>query len=295
LVWGENINQPPPSLQPFSNNLRRFPALLNVVQRQNGGIHDYQSLHVVAERKMRSGLYYQVGWTWGKNITDVQSDSEGGGQPENSYARYAERGDVDYMPRHRLVGTVLYDLPFGTGRPWLSNGHSLARWMLGGWTLTNVLVSQTGFYFNPTFSGFDISNTNTLSGRPDRIGNGNLPNDERTLERWFDASAFRVPGDLSGDGRPDVAVGRFGNSGPNVLEGPGRFYISTGVFRDFSLTERLKVTLLGMFTNVMNHPIYGNPLANISSPGDVGSIRVSADKDPQATQRNVQVALRLQF
>jgi hypothetical protein len=295
LVWGANINQPPPSLTPFNNNRRTFPAVRNIILRQNGGNHQYNSLHVVAERKMKSGLFYQIGWTWGKNISDVQSDSEGGGQPENSFARYLDRGDVNFMPRHRVVGTVLYDLPFGPGRPWLSDARGPAKWLLCGWSLSNVLVSQTGLFFNPTFSGFDVSNTNTTSGRPDRIADGNLPKNERTLNRWFDASAFRVPGDMDGDGRPDISVGRFGNSGPNVLEGPGRFYISSGLFKSFSLTERIKATIEGTFTNVLNHPIYSPPLANISAPASVGSIRATADKEPNTSSRQGQVGLRLNF
>src|SRR5687767_16013702 len=119
-----------------------------------------------------------------------------------------------------MVGTLLWDLPFGRGRRFASGWNGLAQATLGGWTLTSTLAAQTGSFFNSTFNGFDVSNTNTTSGRPDRIADGNLPSSERTIQRWFDAGAFRVPGDTTADGRPDVVVGRFGNSAPNVLVGP---------------------------------------------------------------------------
>ena len=80
LVWTQNVNLPVPGLQPFSNDLRRFPKLNNILVRQNGGVQNYNSLHFVAERKWKSGLYYQFGWTWAKALTDNPGDGEGGAQ-----------------------------------------------------------------------------------------------------------------------------------------------------------------------------------------------------------------------
>ena len=70
----------------------------------------------------------------------------------------------------------------------------------GGWTLSSTLAAQTGSFFNATYNGFDVSNTNTTTGRPDRIADGNLPSSERDIRRWFDAGAFRVPGDTTATG-----------------------------------------------------------------------------------------------
>jgi hypothetical protein len=64
LAFVRNINQPPASGTTFNNNLRPFPALRDITLRENGGVHNYNSLHVVAERKTLGGLYYQLGWTW---------------------------------------------------------------------------------------------------------------------------------------------------------------------------------------------------------------------------------------
>jgi hypothetical protein len=186
LVWQQDLNQPPPGPEPFDKSLRRFPQLSGIGLAQNGANHDYQSLHVVAERRMKSGLYYQLGWTWAKNITDLHRDSEAGGQPENSFARYRERADADFMPRHRVVGTFLYDLPIGPGRPLLTNLKGVSKALLAGWRVSTNLVAQSGLYFTPTFSSFDVSNTDTIGGRPDRIGDGNLPSSQRTLDMWFD-------------------------------------------------------------------------------------------------------------
>ena len=71
---------------------------------------------------------------------------------------------------------------------------------------------------------------------------------------WFDAASFRVPGDLDGDGRPDVAVGRFGNSSPNVLQAHGLFHLNAGLFKRFFIAEGVSAVLEGTFDNVLNHP-----------------------------------------
>jgi hypothetical protein len=291
LAWSQNINQPFPSTRPFSNDLRRFPALRNVLLRDNGALHNYHSLHLVAERKMKSGLYYQLGWTWAKNLTDAQSDSEGGSQPENAYDRAREYSNVDYTPRHRVAGTLLYDLPFGPGRPWLSNLHGVPKWLVGGWTVSSILVAQTGQFFSASFNGFDVSNTNTVGGRPDRLADGNLPSSQRSIFRWFDAAAFRVPGDLDGDGRPDVNVGRFGTSAPNVLLGPGTLDLAAGLHKEFRITDKFHAILQGTFRNALNHPNYGTPFTNIRA-GNVTTIRTL---NGQAGPRSGQVAMRIEF
>jgi len=291
LPWVRNINQPPPSATPFNNNLRRFPDLMNIQLRENGGLHNYNSLHIDVERKHRAGLYYQIGWSWAKSLTDCQSDSEQGCGVENSYARHSEYGNVNYQPRHRLVGSLLWDLPFGRGRRFANGLHGVAQWVLGGWTLSSTLAAQTGSFFNPTFNGFDVSNTNTTSGRPDRVADGNLPGSERTLQRWFDSTAFRVPGDMDGDRRPDVNVGRFGNSAPNILVGPGTFDLSGGLRKEFQLAERVRLMVEGTFRNVFNHPNYSTPATNIRA-ANVGTI---TSLNGLAGPRVGQLGARLEF
>ena len=291
LSWSQNINQPPAGERPFSNALRRYPNLRDIRFRQHGALHNYHSLHVVAERKTKGALHYQLGWVWAKNLTDAQSDSEQGSQPEDAYNRTREYSNVGYTPRHRVTGTVLYALPVGRGRPWLSNLPAPAELVLGGWELSAIFVAETGQFFSPSFNGFDVSNTNVIGGRPDRVADGNLPASRRNIEGWFDVAGFRVPGDLNADGRPDVNVGRFGNSAPNVLVGPGVVDIAAGLHKQFRITEKFRAVLQGTFRNVVNHPNYGFPAANIRA-ANVGTIR---GLNGQAGPRSGQVALRVEF
>jgi hypothetical protein len=287
-VWAPNLNQPVPSLTAFDSSLTAFPAFNVVRWETNGGNQTYHSLHVVAEHKARNGLYYQFGWIWAKDLTDALAEGKAVGSPQNSYARYMDRTDVAYVPRHSWTGNLVYDLPFGPGRTWLTGLRGPARHILGGWTVSSILTARTGTFFSPSFSAFDVSNTNTVGGRPDRIANGNLDSSQRSIAHWFDNTAFQVPGDTNGDGRPDVAVGRFGNSAPNVLVGPGLFNLNAGLHKHFRILERLDLVLQGTFTNVLNHANYNNPNANIRS-ALVG--RITSAQAARAGQ----LAARLEF
>jgi hypothetical protein len=152
---------------------------------------------------------------------------------------------------------------------------------LGGWQLYWTAFMETGQFFGPSYSGADASNTNTSGGRPDRIANGNLPPDQRSIFRWFDASAFARP-----------AAGTFGNSGMNVIEGPGLNGHNLTLGKTFPITERFKFTIMAAGQNISNHPNFNNPAANISVPGSVGRISGTRGGTPA---RQIMLRGRIQF
>jgi hypothetical protein len=271
LVYGRNINQPAPSTTPFNQNRRPFPLYRNIVMRENGGNQIYHALTTQIERKWRGSLSYMVAWTWAKNLTDVDETGgvEGGTTLENAFDRRRERGDAQYTPRHRFISTVIWELPFGHGKPWLSDNR-FANAVFGGWQLSGSFSAQTGDFLTPTFTGSDPSNTQVVGGVPDRIGNGNLPSDQRTIDRWFDASAFVAP---------PVNAGRFGNSGRGVIVGPGRQAASAALFKSFPIRERVFFRVQVSFTNLFNHANFDIPALNISAPAAVGTIRAIQTRD----------------
>lgn len=112
---------------------------------------------------------------------------------------------------------------------------------------------------------------------------------DRTIDRWFDAGAFRIPGDVDGDGKPDVPVGRFGNSGVNILDGPGSFILNAGIHKEITLRERAKVILQFTTTNTPNHVNYGLPSTDIRSATAVAKIRSAG------AARTGQLAARIEF
>jgi len=285
LLYRRNLNQPPASTTPFNNNRRPFPQYNNITFVDNGGNSMYHALQVEAERKLTRGVYYQVGWTWAKQLSHGIDSGEQGATIADAFDRSSERGDDLYLSRHRMVASYIWELPFGPGRKWGANLNRVAALLAGGWRIAGVTLFQTGQRFTPTFAGRDPSNTNTIGGRPDRTGNGNLPKSQRTLDRWFDFTAFALP---------PVNAGRFGNSGIGVLEGPGTSNFDLGLFKYIPFRESGRVELSLSTTNTFNHPNFGLPAANLSAPNTVGRISSLQGQD-ESGPRTVILGLRIEF
>lgn len=294
LLASRNLNQLVPSTTPYSASRRPYPQLSSAGWRENMLSAYYNGLTLSAERKYKAGLQYQVGYTWAKNLTDSHDDWEAGWGAQNSYDYRSEWGDNAYTRRHRFVFNSIWDLPFGKDQKFLKEG-ALSH-IIGGWSISTFGVLQTGRYFSPSFSTYDPANIGTSGGRPDRIANGNLS--DPTIAMWFDKNAFRVPGDVDGNGTPDVQVGRFGNSGVNVLRGPGTRSMNAGFFKAFRLREKWKMQAEVTFTNFFNHPNFGIPNSTINS-GAGGLITQTQNQQYSAHEgsgeRTTRFGLRLDF
>ena len=84
------------------------------------------------------------------------------------------------------------------------------------------------------------------------------------------------------------AANSFGNSGRNVLIGPGTFNIDFGAYRVFDIKERLKLQLRGEFFDFLNNAEFNNPNTTVTNT-NFG--RITSARNP----RIIQLALKLKF
>ena len=63
--------------------------------------------------------------------------------PQDSYCLSCEDGPSVFDQRHRFVTSVVYDLPIGPNRKYLSEG-ALGK-VIGGWKVTSVVTIGSGF------------------------------------------------------------------------------------------------------------------------------------------------------
>ena len=113
-----------------------------------------------------------------------------------------------------------------------------------------------------------------------------VPAGERTLDRWFDTSAFTAPGPQ-----------RFGNGGRNILRGPGTKQADLSLFKEFYFSgeQGPRLQFRSEFFNITNTPQFNNPAATIGAAG-AGSIRSAGSPLTfQRTSRQIQFALKLYF
>jgi hypothetical protein len=273
-----NINKPEPSLTPFAQARRPYAEFIGATEARWDGRTKYDSLQLQAQKVM-GDFTFNAHWTLANSFADYLNTEN----PYNVTGRWARQsGDR----RHYGVVMSTWRVPMGRGKRVLGNAHPVLDGMLGGWTVSTISYLSSGFYFSPSFSGSDPSNTNTVGGLPDRIADGNLPGSERSYTRWFDASAFRVP-----------AAGTFGNSAPNVLQSQGFNVHHLGLAKQFRITERVTTTFTGQISDIFNSPHFTNPTSNISVPATVGRFTgvVSDFEAEKANGRRIALVLRIQF
>jgi hypothetical protein len=299
LIYRRNLNQLPPSTTRFSASNRPYPLYNQIIWSENGGNEFYGGLELAATRKYSQNLSFSGGWTWARDLTDTQDQGFGGQVIQNQFDRRAERANNSLTTAQRAFAYAVYTLPFGRNQRFLSNTNRWVNGVLGGWNTGWNVNLQTGQYFTPRFSGFDPSNTASFGGRPDRIADGNLPGGQRTINRWFDASAFKIPGCPDSDRlckqTARTNVGRFGNTGTNVLAGPGVRNLDFSLMKYFHLRENMRLQFRLIMVNAFNHPNFAVPRNNISS-GTVGTIASMARVlNGEPAPREIDLGLRLEF
>lgn len=279
LNYSMNINKPAPSLTAFAQSRRPYSQFIGTTWWFNDGQSKYDSVQLEISKR-RGWFMFDGHYTLSNAMSNFLN-------LENPASHYFWNRD-QFNARNRAVIKTIWDLPFGKGRRWLAHASGPVNTILGGWQAQTVHYFQGGQYFTPSFSGSDPSNTNSVGGLPDRVAGGNLDRGSRTIKRWFDPAAFAVP-----------ALGRFGNSGVNILEGPGLNLHHFALTKDFKLSERWKVVYQASINNIFNHPAYNFPNANISVPAQVGQLFQTWEGGGSGREvsdaRHVYMRLRIEF
>jgi hypothetical protein len=269
-----------------------------LMSSENLGHATYQAGIAEVTHKLSHGLSMQANYTYAKDISDAQgSDAPAVFASEEAYAveianRFnlkSDRGNVVATPRHRVLISGTYQLPYGKGRVWNATGYRNA--VLGGWDVSTITTMQSGQWLTPTTSpAFDQSNTGMAvrSGggailRPD-CGFGN-PYKSGTPGVFFNINAFA---------ETPAGAGRFGNCGVGILEGPNMINVNAGVAKTISLYEHYKLRFEATFTNLFNRSNFAPPQTNISNTSTFGVLTAVL---PQGSggNRTGQLALRLDF
>ena len=181
-----------------------------------------------------------------------------------------------------LRSTFGYELPFGRGKGLVSNAHPAVDKIVGGWEVVGAL----SFYGGIPFSVIAARNTLNIgeTSFPDRLADGNLSSGQQSLERWFDVDAFTNPG-----------FREWGNSGRNILYGPGTKQLDFSVFKNFPVAEGKLLQFRAEFFNLTNTPQFNRPNSRLGNPR-TGRITIAgAEVSLQRTQRLVQLGLKFVF
>ncbi len=124
-----------------------YPELGRIQEVDGSSKANYNALSVKLQRRFSRGLTYLFGYTWSRSIDYGSAIRVHGSDllfPQNSYDLRAERGLSSFHTPHRAVTSVLYELPFGKGRRFISQSRVAAA-ALGGWEVGSIFTLQSGF------------------------------------------------------------------------------------------------------------------------------------------------------
>jgi hypothetical protein len=254
-----------------------YAGITNVLSVGNG---NYNSLQIDARRRFSHGYTLQLAYTWSKAI-DVGSNDNAENSTISNPRDYlkGERGLAAFDRRNILSINGLWDLPVLRGK------NGLAR-MTGGWQLSGSFYFSSGAPFSIA-TGADTAALGGSRGlgsqRAMLVGNPFLdPGRARQelITQYFNTAAFASP-----------AVGSFGNSGRNILIGPGTFTTNLAILKNFQLSSREalgKIQFRAEAYNLINWVNLANPAASLTAP-NFGHI---ASAGPA---RVMQFALRYDF
>lgn len=278
-----SLNQIDPSILGPSHQSQKdrpFPQFSNVsVQGPTLGISNYYAGMARIERRYANGFNLNASYTFSKFLENTNDTGTTVGRDAGPYNNFYNRR-ADYGPsandvNHRLSFSSVYDLPFGPGRAHLNKG-AVAQ-IIGGWTIGNVTVLQSG---PPMSVTTQTNNSNAFSAgsqRPNVSKDPNLPSDQRSVTQWFDTSAFSQPANFT-----------FGTAGRNIVRAPGLFNMDFSVQRVFRIHERSSLQLRGEAFNALNHTNFSAPGGTFGAAG-FGTISASGPA------RLMQVGLRFAF
>ena len=157
------------------------------------------------------------------------------------------------------------------------NSNRAADVVLGGWEASAILTAQGGFPLSPGYA-IDSCVCGNNANRPNVSANPNLPDSERTVNRWFNTTAFSAPAQYT-----------IGNAGRGLVWGPGLRSWDMTVSKFFSITERIRVQFRAEAYNLSNSPYFANPNTTFGA-GTFGRV-TAVGNNP----RQVQMALKLMF
>ena len=149
--------------------------------------------------------------------------------------------------------------------------------------MTSISTWRSGFPF-PIFSGTDNSFSGVGVDRADFVGTnlGQAKLDPgrshaQLIQEYFNRAVFVAN-----------AVGTFGNTGRNILRGPGFFNTDFGIVKNTKITERTSLQFRAEFFNVFNNVNFGQPDHSVAD-STVGQIFSAG------SPRILQFALKLIF
>jgi len=276
LLQGQQLNAsvyiPGQSTLANTNNRRPYwPAFTSITQVGSDGNSSFNSLQLSLDKRFSGGFTLLANYTWAKAIDFGSGAGTLWPTYSNPQNHNADRGLSDFNRKHRFVSSGLWELPR------LNGSSPAARMVAGGWSLSGILILQSGPFFSVR-SGRDNSFSGVGLDRVDVVADITRAAGVDPVRQWYNTNAFA-----------QNAAGTFGNSGRNIVPGPGLISLNAMASKTFKLYRENSLQFRAEFFNLPNHPNFDSPRTDNLTSGTYG--RLTSAQDP----RILQFGLKYQF
>jgi hypothetical protein len=122
------------------------------IYSQDLGEANYNALQYKLQKRFSGGLAALVSYTWSKSIDTSRGwfsaeNGVGGQTIQNYHDPDSNRAVSSYDVPHLFTGGVVWDIPVGPGKQFLSSGP-LSQ-VLGGWQFNTMVMARSGQPFTP--------------------------------------------------------------------------------------------------------------------------------------------------
>jgi len=256
-------------LQPFNHytGVSRF--------RDPVGDSIYHALTLRMEKRATRNLTVNVSYTAGKLIDNVQERFSGRTSLLDPNNLRLSRSIADYDRAQYFVANYIYELPWGHGKRWVRSGPLAA--VIGNWQLSGITTFAGG---TPVvITGPNDTRLPGVGGYANRLKSGYLPKDQRTLDRWFDTTAWAPA--------PAYTLPNGSRTEPNIRN-PGIKSFDLSLSRTQHIRERFRLQFRAEFFGAFNTPQFGEP------NGSVNAVNFGRITSASGT-RNIQLGLRMSY
>jgi hypothetical protein len=252
-------NQQTVSVLTLARPYPQYSGALTVIDGINGGDMTYHSLQIKAVKSFSSGYTLLAAYNY-----HVQWNQQFYDNVDNFLKKFTSEDSA--TPRHRMTVSGTWLLPVGKGRMFLSSSNRWVDALVGGWNLAGTGTYHSGTLLN--FGGMLVSGDPTISNPG--------PN------AWFNTSVFQILPAYTRRTNPWYYSG---------IRGPQFFNIDGSLYKDFAITEKIKLQLHLDAFNALNNMNFNNPNMSVTS----SQFGRSTDIYPQDFGRRLQLAARIEF
>jgi len=245
----------------------------DITEALNEFYSHFNALQVRYEQRFVDGLTLLNSFTWEHSLDNASASLEGNTpSPQDGNNLKADYGQSDYNLPLANVTSLVYDVPVGRGRQFLSSDSPGVEAILGGWQISAINTMQGGTPFN---LGYTPNSANVVSPqisatyrganeyRPDRVAGQNVVlchSGHSCLShevasngtvQYVNYAAFTLPATKDASGN---LLSPFGNAARNPGRTPNYFQTDFDANKRFNTPmDNLKIEFRAELYNIFNH------------------------------------------